>query len=441
MNRILHPNPALRLQRRLRGWSLDDVAAGLHRIAAAGDEAELGVDAAMVSRWERGARKPRPRYVRLLCLLFGQPADQLGLVEEVESVRLAVAGGRTDENRGRGLDDVERREFIRKLATGIGAAVLPPAYEPLGREPWESLASVLKNPSGMDAPAVERLAARTAGLYQLEERLPARRLNDAVLRHLTLLTHILDFAPRSPLRASLVSLAGETACLAGWLSFDVQDHAAARSLYRVAMDAALETDDGALAACVLGYRSYMADGAGEAGDLLVEAQRRLTGAGHQVTRSWLAGREAEERAALGDAGGAMRALERADAAFARARPDGERPWAIFFDQSRLRSLAVASYVGLGQVRAAEAEAASLLASLPAGDLKKRTVILADVAAAHAEHGDPEEACRLGAEALATGLRTESTFGLRRVNDLRGRLERWRELPAVRGFDEQLAAAV
>lgn len=76
------PNRQLRLQRRLRGWSQEDVAAGLHRLAASLGGPELGVDAAMVSRWERGARRPRPLYVRLLCRLFELRAEQLGLVDD-----------------------------------------------------------------------------------------------------------------------------------------------------------------------------------------------------------------------------------------------------------------------------------------------------------------------------------------------------------------------
>jgi transcriptional regulator with XRE-family HTH domain len=77
-------NKSLRLQRRLRGWSQDDVAAGLHRISAGLGEPELGVDATMVSRWERGTRKPRPRYVRLLCRLFELPPEQLGVIEDLD---------------------------------------------------------------------------------------------------------------------------------------------------------------------------------------------------------------------------------------------------------------------------------------------------------------------------------------------------------------------
>jgi hypothetical protein len=370
----------------------------------------------------------------MLCLLFGLPADQLGLVESSEPVELA------DET-SRGLDDVERRDFIRKMGAGIGAALLPQAFEPLGAEPWEALGTALRRPNGMNWAAVDHLESRTAGLYQLEERIPARQLADAVLRHLTLLTNVLDLSPRPALRPRLVSLAGETAALAGWLSFDVNDLASARSLLEVALDAAEEAGDRALAACVLGYRSYMASDAVEARGLLVEAQCRVSGVEHPATRSWLAGREAEENAAAGDADASARALDRAENAFAVACPEQERVWTKFFDRPRLDSLAIAMYVRLGQAGPAQAAADAVLATLPADELKKRTIILADVASAHAEQGDPDEACRLGADALATGIRTECTIGLRRVHELRARLDRWQELQVVRSFHEQLTAAM
>jgi len=71
----------------LRGWSQEDVATGLHRLAASLGEAELGVHATMVSRWERGTRKPRPRYVRLLCHLLELPAEKLGIAMAPDALR------------------------------------------------------------------------------------------------------------------------------------------------------------------------------------------------------------------------------------------------------------------------------------------------------------------------------------------------------------------
>jgi transcriptional regulator with XRE-family HTH domain len=69
------PNEMLRYQRRLRGWTLDDVAERLHRLAQAAGEAELGVDGHMVGRWERGVRHPAPRYLALLSQIFDLTGD------------------------------------------------------------------------------------------------------------------------------------------------------------------------------------------------------------------------------------------------------------------------------------------------------------------------------------------------------------------------------
>src|SRR5215469_11239362 len=136
------PNTQLRLQRRLHGWSQEDVAAGLHRLAASLGEPELGVDATMVSRWERGTRRPRPRYVRLLCRLFELPAEQLGVLDD----------DAMDPVPDRSLDasvdaDVQRRDFIQRLAALLGAAAVPvPAFDPTGAEPWERLVRALQRP-------------------------------------------------------------------------------------------------------------------------------------------------------------------------------------------------------------------------------------------------------------------------------------------------------
>ncbi len=78
---VRQPNHKLRYHRQLRGWSIDDVADELCKLAGSLEEPAPGVNGNMVSRWERGVRSPRPRYVRLLCRLFERSADQLGLVK------------------------------------------------------------------------------------------------------------------------------------------------------------------------------------------------------------------------------------------------------------------------------------------------------------------------------------------------------------------------
>ncbi len=444
------PNGLLRFQRELRGWSLDDVASGLHRVAASLGQAEPGVDATTVSRWERGVRRPRPRYVRLLCQLFELPADQLGLVDRLEPGMGSTPGAdprlTSDAEKPRSAaitrpEEMERREFIRKLTTALGTAFLPPVLDHLAPEPWTALARALQRPAGVDRETLDELESRTVGLHLLEQRLPARQLADEVVRHLRLLTHLLEFTQSPTVRTWLATLAGETAVLAGWLAFDRRDHARARAYYEVALDAAKEAGDEPLAACALGYLSYLAslEGAADEAQRLLREARRRAGPAYPATRAWLAGREAQELAIVGDTLAALDVLEHAYAEFERAHPEEERSWTRFLDRSRFESLAVATYVPLGEAGAALTAGREAMASLAGPDFKKRSIVLADVAIAYARLGEAEAACQLGGEALAIGLRTESRLGLERVRELRRHLEPWNGARAVRDLDDQLQA--
>jgi DNA-binding CsgD family transcriptional regulator/transcriptional regulator with XRE-family HTH domain/tetratricopeptide (TPR) repeat protein len=74
-------NEKLAQHRRRRGWSQARIAHELRRLAAANGEPAAAVTANEVSRWERGVRNPRPRYVGLLCQLFELSARDLGLAD------------------------------------------------------------------------------------------------------------------------------------------------------------------------------------------------------------------------------------------------------------------------------------------------------------------------------------------------------------------------
>ena len=67
-------------QRKLRGWSQEDVVRRLIDVGIELGERQLGVTRSQVSRWERGVTHPRAPYPKLLCHLFQLPADELGLV-------------------------------------------------------------------------------------------------------------------------------------------------------------------------------------------------------------------------------------------------------------------------------------------------------------------------------------------------------------------------
>lgn len=72
------PGQPLKYQRKLRGWSQQDLVDELYKLDE--DERVLGLAAKTVGRWERGQNKPRPCYAKRLCVLFGMTADELGIL-------------------------------------------------------------------------------------------------------------------------------------------------------------------------------------------------------------------------------------------------------------------------------------------------------------------------------------------------------------------------
>jgi hypothetical protein len=463
---IRTPNARLRTSREERGWSQERLATELRRFAVAHEGREAGVTGNMICKWEKGDKKPSLRYQRLLRALFNRSSVELGFVDDAANVANVQPGGMNPSPSGMshvmdagaisgsdvgaelvlrtpGAADgpsipVERRGFLRLVAAAGGVAVVPAT--PTG-EPWERLSSALRQQSPVTPALVDELARRTAGLYGLEERVPARSLMNRVTTHLDALSQLLESGTRSPVRRGLASTAGETAALAGWLAFDMNDIPTALSYYRVAVEAAREADDDGLWACVLGYESYQPGLAGrhdQACALLVEAQRRAARGGTVMTRAWLAAREAEEQAARGDGRAALAALDRAQDAFDRATPD-DRVWTAFFDRGRLDGLKVTTFAKLRRPGAASAAAAEALGAAGPSATKKRSLLLSDVAEVHLQRREIDAACQHAADALAIVAQTDFSLGLARVRKLREHLAPWANTQPVRDLDEQIRA--
>jgi transcriptional regulator with XRE-family HTH domain/tetratricopeptide (TPR) repeat protein len=433
------PNTRLRMCREDRGWSQERLASELRRFAVSHEGREAGVTGNMVCKWEKGDKKPSLRYQRLLRALTHLTSADLGFIDDETSLeQLPHSGTRTGFP---AVDPaVERRSFLRMVAAASGAAVAPVQAE---SDPWDRLSTALRRQNGITPGMVIDLSTRTAGLYSLEERVPAHALRDRVSTHLDELSALLEASPRSALRRDLAATAGETAALAGWLAFDMHDIEASRSYYRVALEAAREADDNALWACVLGYESYQSSAAGrpdKACALLAEAQHRAANCPTPMTRAWLAAREAEEQAARGDAGSALRALDRAQDAFGDAKQRGEdRVWTHFFDQGRLDGLRVTTYSRLGRSAAAYSAATAGLRAAGPGATKKRSLLLGDVALVHIKRGEIDQATQLLADALAIVAQTDFSMGLARVRQVRDRLRPWHYTAPIRDLDEQLRA--
>src|ERR1700728_2122944 len=71
--------PRLRTLREERGWTQQEVADQVARLAWLRHRERVAVNADMVAKWERGEKRPSPRYRDLLCLLYGADAQTLGI--------------------------------------------------------------------------------------------------------------------------------------------------------------------------------------------------------------------------------------------------------------------------------------------------------------------------------------------------------------------------
>src|SRR5438105_3662875 len=107
---------SLRRERRRKGWTHADVAAGLLTLAEDLNEPLPGVDANLVCKWENGQRKPGPFYQPRLCLLFGVDPELLGFQPTPRLLR---------DLHGLSMVRVKRRQFLMATTAALVGAVVP----------------------------------------------------------------------------------------------------------------------------------------------------------------------------------------------------------------------------------------------------------------------------------------------------------------------------
>jgi transcriptional regulator with XRE-family HTH domain len=422
-------NHRLRLQRSLRGWTLEEVATGLHDAAVRLSEPEPGVDAHMVSRWERGARTPSARYVRLLCALFEQPPDELGLIATLPPDPRSGDPGDWE-------DDVKRRDFMHYVAAIGGGAVLD----------WERVSAMLadrRQPDEHTLDELDELIRDCARRFHTDT--PGRSLPE-LRGHLASLRTMLGSPLPQETRVRVLRIASQAATLAGRCSRRADNRGDAYASYTLARDLAREAGDGPLQAQALIGTSmlYSTIPYGSWGGSPVRALALLDAAdvasgpaGPPYVRTWLLARRAEERAAAGDALGAHRDLEAAVTALsAAAAPDD----GLFsnWDGARLAGFEGSCARLLGERGAAVARLEESLATASAELVADRSSVQIDLAEVLVARREIDRVCALLIDALDSAQRTGLTSRLLRVAAVRRSLDPWSADRSVRRLDERLA---
>lgn len=373
----------------------------------------LSITQAQVSRMERATAPPSDlRKLQRWAAALRIPADLLWFAASHTTAPHTTHVSAAPDGKA-SLEGVHRRDLLKLT----GAAVMA-SSDLLTDAPWQRLADSLAGHRPADTTTVSMIENRTAEFFRSEETLPARQLVTSLREHHRALRGLISTTTNDSLRQRLLTCLGETEALAGWTLFDLQRPRDAVRLYRNALTTARDAGDKPLAACVLGYWSYLPSGNGD----LPSAVRMLDDATEQVrgssatTQAWISARHAEEQASLGDHTAALKALDRAVTVFDYATPGAERPWTCFFTPSRLGSLAVSTYGRMAHPDTDHA-ATTLLASLAPTENKVKALVLADLATSAARSGDYDHVQSLSDHSAQLAVRTEASLAIDRLWDL------------------------
>lgn len=453
----------LPLQRRREEQDLtqQDVADRLARLAWLQEDVRVGVTADMVSKWERGEKRPSKLYRQLLSVLYESRPDQLGLTRarapgqpQVRTGRdddpaiaeallgttsilneLGPAGGLLQPNMfGIWKDELVKRRTLLKLLGSTPAAALSAGTTPTAKS--------VVNPTPDTVETLGELATRYQQLYHSAE--PAHLITP-ILAHLDTITDLLRRRPEQKLRRQLLRNQARAALLAGRIQFfDLYDSIAARGYYNLASESALEASDHLLAAAAQGHTAFIPaseNNFNAAQDHLRGATFHLERYPHSLVASWLASVETEIQADAGNEQGALTALERAQEHMHKKNEKESLPdWFDYYDGSRFNGFAGYAYLRFGRFDEARAALTSADKMVAPDAVKQRAVFLTDVASVNLHAGEIDEACRSAGRAVELLTQANYATGTERLREFRRLVEPWKTHPAIRDLDERLALA-
>ncbi len=423
--------PRLKALREERGWTQQDVADQVSRLAWLRRHEHVGINADMVAKWERGEKRPSPLYRELLCLLFATDAQSLGIGGPAK----AETGVHAE------ADDSSLIEMLggaASLLDQLGAAGL--ILQPRMFDVWKD--ELMQRRSGKVTPQtlqdLDHLADRYQALYH--STAPAVLLTP-VVAHLETLRDFLRQGVAVPMRRKLFANRARVATLAGRLAFfDLKDSLAARGYYNLALESAREAGDHLQAAAALGHVAFI-----PAADFGYSALDYLRAASHQAGKhpdgriaSWLSAVESEIQANAGSHAQALGATDRAREKLASPGLIADLPWFDYYDSTRLSGFAGYALLRDGQHEASRAALTDAAAHLPRAAVKQRAVFLADIAAAELAGGDVDRACATAGDAVDQLRRAGYAVGVGRLRAFRRAVEPWSDSTPVRALDEQLA---
>lgn len=409
----------LREYRRARVMTQQEVAERLDELAWMFHKRRVGINPDMVSKWERGEKRPSGFYLKLLCALYDASPADLGFAPARQPVLATASAGINPPLQpdlldlvGPGVEVLQASLFSLWRQDMLNRRQLLAA---LGVTPAAIGLSHLEVPLGMSAPTapvfrgdetitqLDALARRLETAYHSAQPdkllLPACALADAAEGYL-------DAAGTSRLRRSLLQVVSRAQLLAGRLSFfDLHQPLDARAHLDLAREAAIEAQDPLLLSAALGHMAFLPAEHRQ----LAAASSYLEGARHELSGEateivgWLDAVESEVQTRAGAYDAARAKLQRARGSLtSNGNGNGTAPeWFDYFDEVRLAGFEGFMLRNAGDRDAARGQLEHALAGISPRCPKQRSVTMLDLASVCAEQGDIDSGCALATDAVVS----------------------------------------
>lgn len=401
-----------------------------------------------VSRWIRGDYAPSYRTQVAMAALEGIGSDAIHahgwpgwLLLALPEDRTILSAPWTTTGTVRALEiaggPVDRRKFLITTTLTLGAAVAQwSGAAPAGVGPVEG------RRIGADVP--DLFERRLADLRRLDDHMGSGEVYAAARAELGLIVTTIKNASYSErIGRRLFGAAAEASRSAGWTAYDSGQPAAAERHFACALRAAASADDTAAATNTLSFwaiQHYSTGNPRGAADLISAALNQAPRIGSARMTAMLHARACRAHARAGDARAAGRSANAALAAYTNAGPVEDDPACVYwFDLGETLKLLGTSALNLGDPRQALAhfgdafDAHASEAYDGAAFPRSHALHLARIADAHLALGDFDAAAATAGDAVTSMGGVASARGTQTLDDLRMKLGRHRNVPAVADF--------
>jgi hypothetical protein len=379
-----------------------------------------------------------PATMRMATVAGGEPVTG-------SMIDMVVAGrpGRDDGSEGW----LERRDFLAAVAgISLGSSMEGPAGA--GRLASQVPMVVDRSPRRVALGDVQHVEATTAAFRDWDNLFGGGLSRGAVVAQLRGVVRMHEASVTPDVRTALHRATADLGSLAAWMTYDVEDHHAARPLWMLALRSAKQADDTELLAEVLGNLAHQSLHLGrpdEALRLVKIARTAVEDADAPPSPSvhcMLAAMQAWCHAAVGRLQPCLHAIGEAEALFIDVDPTTAPPWLRYFDEAELAALTGHSYHLLAgyHPNTAELAAVRLQAAVNGFDsqyIRSKALNLTGLAATHFRRGDIDAAVGAGDEALDLVPQLTSSRTYTRLHGLQAAADSYAGEALVAGFLDRM----